>query len=58
MRPGRAPAGIILHCLIPLSDQQYVAQQELMVSTPKFSLGHFNSETDHNDKDQALGHDR
>lgn len=48
--PGRAPAGIVPHRLVPLSDPQDVAQLEMMVTTLKIPLERRNPETGRTEK--------
>lgn len=48
--PGRAPAGIVPHRLVPLSDPQDVAQLEMMVATLKIPLERRNPETGRTEK--------
>ena len=47
---GRAPAGSQTHRLVPLSDEQYVSQLEMMVATLKIPLERRNKRTGRTEK--------
>ena len=47
---GKAPAGCSSHCLVPLSDIQYVSQMQMMVATLKISLERRNKRTGRTEK--------
>ncbi|RXJ09075.1 site-specific integrase [Lelliottia nimipressuralis] len=47
---GRAPAGSQAHRLVPLSDNQYVSQREMMVATLKIPLERRNKRTGRTEK--------
>ncbi|EBC7388802.1 phage integrase family protein, partial [Salmonella enterica] len=47
---GRSPAGSQSHRLVPLSDQQYVSQLQMMVATLKILLEHRNKRTARTEK--------
>lgn len=47
---GRAPAGTVPHRLVPLSDQLYLSQLQMMVATLKIPLERKNKRTDRMEK--------